>query len=83
MGFYGEVTVSISDFDDDDVLEYAREIKSRQGVQEVDEGDEELVDLGIIYPENISVVDKEKIQFVLENYENLNLEDLENLIIRI
>jgi len=80
MGFYGEVTVSISDFDDKDVIEYANDIKSRQGVQVVDEGDEELVDLGIIYPENISVVDKEKIQFVLKNYENLNLEDLENLI---
>jgi len=80
MGFYGEVTVSISDFNDKDVIEYANDIKSRQGVQVVDEGDEELVDLGIIYPENISVVDKEKIQFVLKNYENLNLEDLENLI---
>jgi len=80
MGFYKEVTVSISDFDDKDVIEYANDIKSRQGVQVVDEGDEELVDLGIIYPENISVVDKEKIQFVLKNYENLNLEDLENLI---
>ena len=74
------MTVSISDFDDKDVIEYANDIKSRQGVQVVDEGDEELVDLGIIYPENISVVDKEKIQFVLKNYENLNLEDLENLI---
>ena len=80
MVFSREVTVHISDFDDDDVIEYANDIKSRQGVQVVDEGDEELVDLGIIYPENISVVDKEKIQFVLKNYENLNLEDLENLI---
>jgi len=80
MAFSREVTVSISDFDDKDVIEYANDIKSRQGVQVVDEGDEELVDLGIIYPENISVVDKEKIQFVLKNYENLNLEDLENLI---
>jgi len=75
-----DVDVYLSDFDEDDVLEYAREIESKQGVQVADEGDEELVDLGIIYPENISVVDKEKIQFVLKNYENLNLEDLENLI---
>ena len=79
MGFYREVTVSISDFDDDDVIEYAKEL-----MRDSDDDDiiEEVIrnEKGFLFPKDMSMVNKEKFQFFIKNYENLNLEDLENLI---
>ena len=70
-----ENTVYLHDFSDDDVIEYAKELIDDSNE---DEKDEELN--CFIYPKSLSLLDEEKIKLFLENYENIKLEDLENLI---
>jgi hypothetical protein len=61
-----EKEVYLHDFNDDDVIEYAKELGGN------------ISDTAI--PKNLSILDEEKIKFFFENFDRIKLEDLENLI---
>ena len=87
------IEVSLSDFDEDDIIEYAKELtEDEDAIPSLEHFDaDEIIERAkylmrgindeiLILPDNISMVDAEKFKFLVENYENIKLEDLESLI---